>query len=739
MEETRYFTPEEWSEFRNYYRKVMVACSNIIPYKEIRQLQLTIRQAVNQGLYARNTHGINTLLHIMHTTLLLCEKIGAERDMVIASIIHPIVTCGHLSEAEAVKLYGDDTMKIIRGIGKSHELDDKRGAISNEYFKNLLLVFADDIRVVFIIIINNLSLMRMINNHPDEHFRRQVTNEVMALYAPLAHKLGLYKIKSELEDLALKYSDRENYNLIAKGLNDKKEYRDQYIAAFIRPVKEALEKAGLRFEIKGRPKSIYSIWNKMKKQQIDISGIFDLFAIRIILDSEGKSVKEEHNDCWKAFSIVTNMYPHENKRMRDWLSAPKSNGYESLHATVKGPEDKWVEVQIRTHRMDEIAERGLAAHWRYKGIKSEGNIDSLMNSVRSILESDNNDSLEKIKDFQMDIYDKEVFVFSPKGDLYKFPYGSTVLDFAFHIHTKLGCTCIGAKVNGSNRTIKYVLSSGDTIEILTSSTQRPKKEWLNIAHSAKARVKIKQALNEIEYKSAELGKELLSRRVKNRKIELDDALLMQLIRKMGYKTVTAFYLALGNEKLDVNDAIEQYLALVEKAHQEENEQRSADEYKFDNTTQELRNTDELVIGGDIKGVDYRLARCCNPIFGDNIFGFISSEGTIRIHRTDCPNAANMHERYPYRIINARWAGKMGTKYVVTLRVVGHDDIGIVTNISSIIGKEKNVFLRSISIDSNDGLFQGHLSVAIDDIAALNALIKKLKTIKGIKDVQRGAI
>ena len=581
--------------------------------------------------------------------------------------------------------------------------------------------------------------MRMINNHPDEHFRRQVTNEVMALYAPLAHKLGLYKIKSELEDLALKYSDRENYNLIAKGLNDKKEYRDQYIAAFIRPVKEALEKAGLRFEIKGRPKSIYSIWNKMKKQQIDISGIFDLFAIRIILDSEGKSVKEEHNDCWKAFSIVTNMYPHENKRMRDWLSAPKSNGYESLHATVKGPEDKWVEVQIRTHRMDEIAERGLAAHWRYKGIKSEGNIDSLMNSVRSILESDNNDSLEKIKDFQMDIYDKEVFVFSPKGDLYKFPYGSTVLDFAFHIHTKLGCTCIGAKVNGSNRTIKYVLSSGDTIEILTSSTQRPKKEWLNIAHSAKARVKIKQALNEIEYKSAELGKELLSRRVKNRKIELDDALLMQLIRKMGYKTVTAFYLALGNEKLDVNDAIEQYLALVEKAHQEENEQRSADEYKFDNTTQELRNTDELVIGGDIKGVDYRLARCCNPIFGDNIFGFISSEGTIRIHRTDCPNAANMHERYPYRIINARWAGKMGTKYVVTLRVVGHDDIGIVTNISSIIGKEKNVFLRSISIDSNDGLFQGHLSVAIDDIAALNALIKKLKTIKGIKDVQRGAI
>lgn len=739
MDITTFFTKDEWNEFRNYYRDVIEACRDIMSYDEIKLLQKTIRQAIQQGEYARNTHNINTLLHTIHATQLLCEKIGSERDMVIASLIHPLVTSGYLHENKVVELYGNDTMKIVRGIAKSHELDSKRGAISNEYFKNLLLIFADDIRVVFIIIVNNLSLMRMINHHPDDNFRRQVTNEVMALYAPLAHKLGLYKIKSELEDLALKYSDRENYNLIAQGLNDKKEYRDQYIAAFISPVKEALEKVGLKFEIKGRPKSIYSIWNKMKKQQIDISGIFDLFAIRIILDSEGKSIKEEHNDCWKAFSIVTNMYGHENKRMRDWLSAPKSNGYESLHATVRGPEDKWVEVQIRTHRMDEIAERGLAAHWRYKGIKSEGNIDTLMNSVRNILESDNDDPLEKIKDFQMDIYDKEVFVFSPKGDLYKFPYGSTVLDFAFHIHTKLGCSCIGAKVNGNNRTIKYVLNSGDTIEILTASTQRPKKEWLNIAKTAKSRVKIKQALNEIENKSAEIGKELLMRRVKNRKIEIDDALLMLLIRKMGYKTVTAFYVAIGSENIEINDVIEQYLTLVEKQKQEENEQRSAGEYTLDKTTINERNTDELVIGGDIKGVDYRLARCCNPIFGDDIFGFISSEGTIKIHRNDCPNAINMHQRYPYRIINARWAGKMGSKYVVTLRVVGNDDIGIVTNISSIIGKEKNVFLRSISIDSNDGLFQGHLSVAIDDIAALNTLIKKLKTVKGIKDVQRGAM
>lgn len=736
MTDKRFFTETEWSEFRGCYRELVATLRDVFSGEELLSIRKIVSDAILQGEYKRDANGVNALLRAMQTAQLLSEKVGAEHDMIMAVFAMPLVASEYWSIDDVARLYGKDVVKLVRGLLKSHELDSKLGAMSSEYFKNLLMVFADDIRVIFIIIVDNLALMRMLNNHPDEEYRLRVTNEALCLYAPLAHKLGLYKVKSELEDLSLKYSDREMYNFIAQELNSKKKYRDEYIASFIEPVKKELEKAGLVFEIKGRTKSIYSIWNKMKKQQIGVSGIYDLFAVRVILDSEGKN---EYADCWKAFSIVTNMYPHNPNRMRDWLSAPKSNGYESLHATVIGPEKKWVEVQIRSKRMDEIAERGLAAHWRYKGIKSEGNLDAMMNSVRDILESDSNDPLEKIKDFQMDVYDKEVFVFSPKGDLYKFPYGSTVLDFAFHIHTKLGCSCTGARINGKNQTIKYLLKSGDTVEILTSSTQKPKKEWLNIVNSAKARIKIKQALNEIENKSAELGKELLSRRVKNRKIEIDDALLMRLIKKMGYKTVTAFYLELGNEKIDVNDVIDRYIALVEGDKQEAVEQRSADEYTLDKVHQDDNKVDELVIGGDIKGVDYRLARCCNPIFGDKIFGFVSSEGTIKIHRNDCPNAANMHERYGYRIINARWAGKMGTKYVVTLRVVGHDDIGIVTNISSIIGKEKNVYLRSISIDSNDGLFQGHLSVAIDDISALNALIKKLKTVKGVKDVQRGAM
>ena len=736
MTDTRYFTPAEWTDFKQQYLQLVGSVRDVVAYEDVKKIRKYIADAVAQGLVGRNKQGVNTLLRLVYTAHLLCEKIGVERDMIIAVFVSLLVVNGYKSIDAIEQEYGSDVAKLVRGLCKTHELDNKTGAMSSEYYKNLLMVFADDIRVVFIIIVDCLCMMRIIGKHPDEAYQMQYAQDVLSLYAPLAHKLGLYKIKSELENLSLKYSDRETYNLIVQELNSTKKYRDEYILSFIAPVKAELEKAGLHFEIKGRTKSIYSIWNKMKKQQINVKGIYDLFAIRIILESEGA---QEKADCWKAFSIITNMYQHNPKRMRDWLSNPKGNGYESLHTTVIGPEQKWVEVQIRTRRMDEIAERGLAAHWRYKGVKSEANLDTLMNSVRDILESGNEDSLQKIKDFQMDMYDKEVFVFSPKGDLYKFPYGSTVLDFAFHIHTRLGCSCTGARVNGKNQTIKYQLKSGDTIEILTSSTQKPKKEWLNIALSARSRVKIKQALNEIENKSAELGKELLARRFKNRKIELDESLLMRLIKKMGYKTVTAFYLELGDEKIEVNDVLDSYQALQEKESQEEL-QHSAEGYVYEHShAQEQSKIDELVIGGDIKGVDYRLARCCNPIYGDKIFGFVSSEGTIKIHRTDCPNAENMQLRYPYRIINARWSGKMGSKYVVTLQVVGQDDIGIVTNISSIINKEKNVFLRSISIESNDGLFQGHLSVSIDDISALNSLIKKLKTIKGVKDVQRGAM
>ena len=562
--------------------------------------------------------------------------------------------------------------------------------------------------------------------------------EVNYLYAPLAHRLGLYAIKSELEDLSLKYSNREMYSRIARELKETKAKRDQYIAEFIAPVKEKLEAEGLKFEIKGRTKSIYSIWNKMKKQHNTVDDIFDLFAIRIVIDCPPEREKPE---CWLAYSVVTDMYRPNPGRLKDWLSIPKSNGYESLHITVYGPEDRWVEVQIRTRRMDAIAEKGLAAHWKYKGIKSENNLDAWMANVRDILEAAHTGPMELMRNFKMDVYAHEVFVFTPKGDLYKLPQGATLLDFAFHIHTKVGTQCVGGRVNGRNRKLNYRLTSGDTVEILTSAQQEPSRDWLSIVVTSKARNKIRAVLKENENSSADVGKELLQRRFKNRKLEYDEANISRTITRMGYKDAIAFFSALGSDEIEINDVIDTYLECLAKANNAEAAERiSASTYMMQPSEEEAAAdagaADVVVIGDNIKGINYKLAKCCNPIYGDDVFGFISSEGVIKIHRSDCPNAAHIKARYPYRLIRTRWSGKVGAEFGAALRVVGKDDIGIVTNITSIINKEKSVSLRSISIESNDGLFQGTLVVGIADTAALNQLIKKIATVKGVKNVER---
>jgi len=575
--------------------------------------------------------------------------------------------------------------------------------------------------------------MRTINHHPNEKMVHDVAYESNYLYAPLAHRLGLYAIKSELDDLSLKYTNRKTYTDIAHKLNETKVKRDQYIAEFIKPIREKLDATGLKYEIKGRTKSIYSIWNKLKKQKNDIDHIYDLFAIRIIIDT---TTEKEKSDCWLAYSVITDMYQPNPSRMKDWLSIPKSNGYESLHITVYGPGDRWVEVQIRTKRMDLIAEKGLAAHWKYKGIKSEGDLDTWINNVRDILEAAETGPMELMKNMKMDIYDKEVFVFTPKGDLYKLPLGASLLDFAFHIHSKLGITCTGGKVNGKNQKLNYKLKSGDTVEILTSTAQAPKLDWLAFVVTSKARNKIRQTVHEMNNRSATLGKELLERRFKNRKIELNESSLMKVIKKLGYKTVTDFYDAIADESLDINNVITEYEGLDKKIP-DAAEIRSAEEFQLMTAADDdSTSSDVLVIGDDIKGINYRLSKCCNPIYGDDVFGFISAEGVIKIHRHDCPNATNIREKYPYRLITTRWSGKLGQQFGATLRIVGNDDLGIVTSITSIINKERDTSLRSISIDSNDGIFQGFLVVGVNDTVALNNLIKKLKTVKGVKDVQR---
>lgn len=728
------FTPEERRHVVAGYHALGHILGSEMPPEDVRRLRATVADAVVQGYYHRDRFGINPVCRAIDNALALAEQIAPDVNMTIAQMLFNPCRHGFMTTDTVKKEWGEDVGCMVERLMNVSSLYSKSPSIQNENFRNLLLTFAADIRVIILMIINRYVLMKAINHHPDQQGVAQVALEANYLYAPLAHRLGLYAVKSALEDMSLKYTNREIYTRIAHKLNQTKVKRDAYISDFIAPVKKKLEEAGLKFEIKGRTKSIYSIWNKMKKQKIDIEGIYDLFAIRIVLDSEPA---REKSDCWLAYSLVTDIFRPNPSRLKDWISIPKSNGYESLHTTVYGPEERWVEVQIRTRRMDLIAEKGLAAHWKYKGIKSEGGLDAWMNNVRDILETSGNGPLQLMRNMRMDVYDKEVFVFTPRGDLYNLPAGSTVLDFAFTIHTRLGTQCTGGKVNGKNQKINYRLSSGDTVEILSSPQQQPKLDWLNFVVTSKARNKIRVTLKEIESHAGDLGKELLQRRCKNRKIDLDDAAISRLVKKLGYKNITDFYSAISDEKLDVNTVIETYIEM-ERKNAETAERISADTYVMQTTADGAseKADDVVIIGEGIKGINYRLAKCCNPICGDDVFGFISSEGVIKIHRKDCPNAAHIRENYPYRIIRTRWSGKIGSYFAATLRVVGIDDIGIVTNITSIINKTRDTTLRNISIESHDGIFQGFVVVGVGDQNTLNQLIKKLKTVKGVKDVQR---
>lgn len=693
-----------------------------------------LADSVKQNLIKRNVFGLNPVLFGFQTAMIVVDEIGLKRDAVLAILLHPSVSNGYVSIDEVREQFGDSVARILHGLERIADLYAKNPVIESENFRNLLLSFAEDMRVILIMIADRVNLMRQIRDTENTEAKMRVSEEAAYLYAPLAHKLGLYKLKSELEDLSLKYLEHDAYYMIKDKLNATKQARDAYISRFIEPIQKRLMDAGLRFHMKGRTKSIHSIWQKMKKQKCAFEGIYDLFAIRIILDSPQDKEKMQ---CWQAYSIVTDMYQPNPKRLRDWLSVPKSNGYESLHITVLGPEQKWVEVQIRTERMDEIAERGVAAHWRYKGIKGESGLDEWLTNIRNILET--SDDLHVMDQFKMDLYEDEVFVFTPKGDLFKFPKGATVLDFAYHIHSKIGSSCTGAKINNKIVTLREELHSGDQVEILTSSTQKPKQAWLNIVKTSRAKAKVRLALKETQVKEGQYAKEVIERKFKNRKIEFDESTMARLIKKMGFKEVSDFYRQIADGELDTNEVIDKYVELQSKEKSGAGDQpaRSAEEFNF-NAANEMSvpNDDVLVIDRNLKGIDYQLARCCQPIYGDDVFGFVTVNGGIKIHRTDCPNAAELRKRFGYRIVKARWSGKGSSKYSITLRVIGNDDIGIVNNLTSIISKDERLTLRSISIDSNDGLFRGNLVVMLEDTSRLESLIKRLRTVKGVKQVER---
>lgn len=672
------------------------------------------------------------------TAAILEEEIGLKGDAIQAVYLIPEIEDGRLTMEQVKERYNDQVVRILHGLNRIQQLYQKNPVVESENFRNLLLSFAEDMRVILIMIADRVNLMRQIRDTERVDAKLEVSQEAAYLYAPLAHKLGLYKLKSELEDLSLKYMEHDAYYMIKEKLNETKASRDAYIASFIKPVEEKVKAAGIKCHIKGRTKSIHSIWQKMQKQKCPFEGVYDLFAIRIIIDCPEELEKMQ---CWQAYSIVTDMYQPNPKRLRDWLSVPKSNGYESLHITVLGPEQKWVEVQIRTERMDEIAERGVAAHWRYKGVKGEGGLDEWLTNIRTMLES--SEGLEAMDQFKMDLYEDEVFVFTPKGDLFKFPVGATVLDFAYHIHSKIGNQCTGGRINGKAVSFRQVLKSGDQVEVLTSANQKPRQEWLSIVKTSRAKSKIRLALKETQVKDGLFAKEMLERKFKNRKIEQDEATMFHVIRKMGFKEVSDFYKQIADGVLDVNSVIEKYIEIKEgeKTVIGDNQARSASEFELNESKFAPDNInplsdDTLVIDRNLKGLDYQLARCCHPIYGDPIFGFVTINGGIKIHRIDCPNAPELRRRYGYRVVKARWSGKGSSQYSITLHVVGNDDIGIVNNLTSIISKDERLVLRSISIDSHDGLFSGNLTVMLEDTSRLEQLMKKLRTVKGVKQVER---
>ena len=733
-----------------------------------RMIRQSLKDALSAGVIRRDIFGLNPVVLSLQTAVIAVEETGLKRDGLMAVMLYPCFTATGIDDDNArhptsnlspnvssvrattrvaptlnsqLSTFNSQLSTILRGLVRVQELYRRHPVVESDNFRNLLLSFAEDMRVILIMIADRVNLMRQIRDVTDDDARRRVSREAAGLYAPLAHKLGLYRLKSELEDLSLKYLEHDVYYMIKDKLNETKRSRDAYIEAFIAPIERKLREAGLNCHIKGRTKSIHSIRQKMKKQKCAFEGIYDLFAIRVILDAPADKEKAQ---CWQVYSIVTDMYQPNPRRLRDWLSVPKSNGYESLHITVLGPENRWVEVQIRSERMDEIAERGAAAHWRYKGVRGEGGLDAWLADMRSALE--NSDDGEAAAAFRSALYEDEVYVFTPKGDLLKFPKGATVLDFAYHIHSKVGNGCTGARINGRIVTLRYVLRSGDRVEILTSASQRPHAEWIGMVKTARAKSKIRLALKETQVKEAAIAKEMIERRLKNRKTEMSESVMSRLIKKLGFKETRDFYRHIADGSLDVNTVIEHYQELLRKEQDDKPAAvRSAAGYTLDAAGDERgragadgtpHTDDVLVIDRNLKGVSYQLARCCQPVYGDEVFGFVTVNGGIKIHRADCPNAPDLRRRFGYRVVKARWSGKGTAQYGVTLRIVGNDDIGIVNNITSIISKEEKIMMRNINIDSSDGLFRGNLTVNVEDLSRLEQLLRKLRTVKGVKQVTR---
>lgn len=723
-------TENEQKQLVNRYRGLLRACKNNVSTDDKRLTSKAFKEIV--GLYQekRSSNGEPYVFHIINVARICIDDIGLGGTSIIAALLYETITDKLRNIVEIEKHYSPTIATIVDGLNKLASLDLKNPVSQADNFRELILTLSNDARVILIKLADRLEKMRSLSGI-QKSTQLKIAWETFHLYAPLAHRLGLYRLKSELEDLAMKYTNEEDYKKILKKLKNTTARRNKFIKDFIEPIESELKKRNLDFEIKGRPKAVYSIWKKMQKQGVGFDEVYDVFAIRVILNSPPQN---EKSDCWQVYSIITDSWHPNPERLRDWISVPKSNGYESLHTTVVGPEGKWVEVQIRSKRMDDVAERGLAAHWKYKGIKQDKGLDQWVSKVRELLETPSNTPEDLVDHFKLNLYQKEIFAFTPNGDLKKYPQGATVLDFAFDIHSDIGSKCVGAKVNGRNVPIKQILQNGDVVEIITSKNQRPKTDWLQIVVTGKAKAKIKQCLREEKNKQLSIGKEMLFRRLKNWKISDTDEAVNILRKHLKLKNSAMLFEYISLEKVNLSD-LKSILIQPEK---QEIVPEVVDEKKP--KTQEKSksiSTDYLVIDEKLVNIDYKLAKCCNPIFGDSIFGFVTIKDGIKIHRTNCPNAAQLHEKYGYRIVNAKWKeSKSEASFQTTIKVIGFDELGMINKISEIISKDLKVNMRSFSINSSNGLFEGRIQVYVTDTKHLDMLLYKLTKIKGVQKAIR---
>ncbi len=720
----------EKKEILKRYRALLRACKPTMQKGDKQMIRKAFDIALESHSDMRRKSGEPYIYHPIAVAQIAAEEIGLGTTSIVCALLHDVVEDTDMSLLDIELVFGKKVSKIIDGLTKISGIFDPNSSIQAENFRKMLLTLADDVRVILIKLADRLHNMRTMEFMPRDK-QLKIASETSYLYAPLAHRLGLYAIKSELEDLSMKYTDPDTYKFIARKLNEKKAERERYVTEFVEPIKEILAEQGIDAKVFGRSKSIHSIWNKMRKKSTPFEEVYDLFAIRIIIDAQPEFEKA---DCWKAYSIVTDLYRPNPDRLRDWISSPKGNGYESLHTTVMGPKGQWVEVQIRTTRMNEIAEKGFAAHWKYKESNPDSGLDQWIQKVRDILSSPESNALDFVADFKMNLFSDEIFIFTPKGSLIQLPQGATALDFAFEIHSDLGASCIGAKVNHKLVPISHILQNGDQVEIITSTKQSPKEDWLNFVVTAKAKSKIKSSLKEEKRKVAEDGKEILERKLKSLKVTYNTDNLNKLTQFFKLFSTQDLFYNIAKGEIDLKDLRE--FAISEKSTD------AVSSNHFDSHVEGLvrkinkRDQETLLIGDDLQKIDYTLSPCCNPIPGDDVFGFVTINDGIKIHRNNCPNAASLMANYAYRVVKAKWTSQKELAFLTGLSILGIDDVGLVNRITKVISEDFKINIRSITISSNEGIFEGCIMVYVNSTDHLERLIKRLKQIKGITGVNR---